>query len=206
MLIKAVENNNYELIEFLIKNGIDVNFKNEDGKTALMILLEKNDLDENLIPYELFKPSFNETYRNRTILEMICDRPQGKRGIIKNLIKFGCNVNKKIIINFLNNCMDTPECLELAELLLSVSEPEYRDLCSIQIIKILCGRDCYYLVKNIFEKSYSDININILNEKKQNFLMIFIKNVVLGCYYYTKDILTKNTQTIEIINMFIQKK
>jgi len=47
----AIENSSSEIIQYLVKQKVDLNKKNEKGKTPLMMTLEKNTLNINFIKY-----------------------------------------------------------------------------------------------------------------------------------------------------------
>jgi len=91
-LLKCLKSSKYTAVEWLIKNGADIEIKNNDGKSAINIAIEKNSLPVVKGLLELGKIDVNQRdIDGRSLLQNVV--VWGNHKMAKLLIKKGADIN-----------------------------------------------------------------------------------------------------------------
>jgi ankyrin repeat protein len=143
-LIEAVKNNDLNLVKRLILQGVDINYQNKEGCTALSYAILKNRTE---ISEELIKAKANINIQDKTgttILMKACR--VGDIKLVKKLIEIGVNVNiqnqegKTALILTILNIKNYDNLILIMNKILNVETPLKNYLEIVQIL-IKAGAD-----------------------------------------------------------------
>jgi len=138
-LIEKVKNCDLEAIKSSIKMGADVNAKDEEGKTCLMIACEKSNFDiVELLLFEKAKLDYKDkkgrtalhyacVQRNLRIVSSILNRDVGKRKFRKRINRKDNDGNTPLILAVKNNHYYTVNHLLLNGAIKGIKNKEGKD-------------------------------------------------------------------------------
>ena len=198
-LINACKYEDEKEIKRLIKNGADVNMKNEYGDTSLTILCEKMNLDSLKLIEVLIKNGAKINVNNSTgssALNILCKKcDENSLSLIDCLIKNGADINYKdengitplLMTCYFNNISTFSHLIKMERTDINIKN-NYEDsplmissyFNNKRIIKGLINKNANIYLKNIDGDTYQTIITKL--KKKRNIISEKIKNGNLYIY------------------------
>ncbi|AGD91958.1 putative ankyrin repeat protein [Megavirus lba] len=204
VLMRAVldaDDDNCETVKMLLSNGVDPNFSNNNGITALMLAIMKRKISLNVIQLLLKHDKINsncfDKYGNTPLsIAMSLYPKKCNLGVMETLLKFGANPNNKdYVTGFVSDTL-TSNISE--KYIIWIAYSHYKSFGTIDSIKLLLRYNVDINVKNKYgntilmqsvNDSIQDSNLELVsmlidhdpefivaNDKNESVLHLAIKN------------------------------
>ncbi|ANB50205.1 putative ankyrin repeat protein [Powai lake megavirus] len=154
ILMRAVldaDNDNCETVKMLLSNGVDPNFSNNYGITALLLAIMKRRISLNVIQLLLSQDKINpncfDKYGNTPLsIAMTLYPKKCNLEVIETLLKFGANPNNKDYFTSFVSDILTPNVSE--KYIIWIAYSHYKSFGTLDTIKLLLKYNIDIAIKN----------------------------------------------------------
>lgn len=166
VLMRAVldaDDDNCETVKMLLSNGVDPNFSNNYGITALMLAIMKRKISLNviqlLLKHDKINPNCFDKYGNTPLsIAMTLYPKKCNLEVIETLLKFGANPNNKDYFTSFVSDILTPNILE--KYVIWIAYSHYKSFGTIDTIKLLLKYNIDIAIKNKYGNTILTQSVN----------------------------------------------